>query len=78
MTTTSAADHPPRLLLTPEECALALGIGRTRIYDLIARGVLASVRIGKSRRIAIGDLERFIDSLRDDTSSLSSLRGTHV
>jgi excisionase family DNA binding protein len=42
---------PQRVLLTPEEAAEALGIGRTTVYALIKSGHIDSVRIGHLRRI---------------------------
>ncbi|NRA03543.1 MAG: helix-turn-helix domain-containing protein [Myxococcales bacterium] len=39
------------LLLTPEQAARYLSVGRTTIYDLIRSGDLASVKIGRLRRI---------------------------
>lgn len=62
----SVPDGPsgvPRLLLTPEEAAQALGIGRTELYRLLAEGFLPSVRIGGSRRISTEALDRFVHSL---------------
>ncbi len=53
-----------RLLLTVEEAADCLCVGRTYMFDLIARGVVPSVRIGKLRRIRPEDLERYVSSLR--------------
>ncbi|WP_217708412.1 helix-turn-helix domain-containing protein [Nonomuraea rhodomycinica] len=38
-----------RLLLTPVEAARALGVGRTKIYEIMASGALASVKIGRAR-----------------------------
>ena len=42
---------PDAILLRPEEAAHALGIGRAKVYVLIATGELRSVKIGGSRRI---------------------------
>lgn len=50
-------------LLTPEDVASVLQIGRTRVYELLTYGKLRSVRIGKSRRIRRSDLDEFISSL---------------
>jgi len=36
-----------KLLLTPEEAAEALGVGRSRVNDLMRTRQLPSVRIGK-------------------------------
>lgn len=48
-----------RLVYTVEETALLLGISRTHAYELVARGTLAHVRLG--RRIVIP--RRAIDEL---------------
>ncbi|MEK6206944.1 MAG: helix-turn-helix domain-containing protein [Chloroflexota bacterium] len=58
--------EPPRvapLLLKPEEAADALGIGRTRVYQLMREGELRSLKIGKSRRIPVAALEAFVGQL---------------
>ena len=52
-----------RLLLTVEEAADCLGIGRTSMFDLITRGVVPSVRIGKLRRVRPQELEGYVASL---------------
>jgi excisionase family DNA binding protein len=49
---------PGPLLLTPEEAATVLRIGRTRLYQLLATGDLPSIKLGGSRRIAVAALER--------------------
>ena len=36
------------LLLTPTQAARALGIGRSKLYELLQAGVLESVHIGAS------------------------------
>jgi excisionase family DNA binding protein len=50
-----------RLLLTPEEAAHCLSIGRTRVYALLASRQLASIQIGRSRRIPLTELTLFIE-----------------
>lgn len=52
-----------RLLLTVEEAADSLCIGRTYMFDLIISGVVPSVRIGKLRRVRPQDLENYVASL---------------
>jgi excisionase family DNA binding protein len=42
---------PPRLLLTVDEAAEQLGIGRTTAWSLIRSGALESVQIGRLRRV---------------------------
>jgi excisionase family DNA binding protein len=49
------------LLLTVEEAAKVMSLGRTRIYDLIASHELESLKVGKSRRIVAKSIERFIE-----------------
>lgn len=53
----------PRLMLTPEEAAMALGIGRTKVYELIASEVLTSVKIGTARRVSVANLVDFVNAL---------------
>ncbi len=52
-----------RLLLTPEKAAQALGIGRTKGYELIVSGAVASVKIGWSRRVSARALTEYVASL---------------
>jgi excisionase family DNA binding protein len=53
-----------KLLLKPEEAAELLSIGRSKVYELIGTGELASVRIGTSRRIPADALAEFVRELR--------------
>ena len=52
------------LLVTAAEAAATLGVGRTKLYELINRGELRPVHIGRSLRIPVAELERFVDALR--------------
>ena len=60
-----------RLLLTPTEAAHALGIGRSKLYELLRDGVVPSVTIGTCRRIIADDLAAVIESLRAATATVS-------
>ncbi len=60
-----------RLLLTPQEAADRLAIGRSKLYELLAAGALESVHIGSSRRIPVGALADFINGLRSKAGSPS-------
>ena len=53
-----------RLLLRPEEAAEVLGIGRSKLYDLMAIGEVEYVHIGSCRRIPVEGLHRYVDRLR--------------
>lgn len=52
-----------KLLLAPEEAAELLGIGRTKIFQLIATGEWRSVRIDRCRRVTPEALIDFVRTL---------------
>jgi excisionase family DNA binding protein len=49
--------------LTVPEAAEALAISRSKLYELLASGAIASVRIDGSRRIPIKALEEYVSCL---------------
>lgn len=51
------------LLLTPEEVAEALHVGRTKVYDLLRTRELSSVKVGGSRRIPATAVLDYIERL---------------
>jgi excisionase family DNA binding protein len=55
-----------QLLLTPTEAARALGIGRSKLYQLMKDGILESVHIGACRRIPTDALHSLVATLRGD------------
>jgi excisionase family DNA binding protein len=57
-----------QLLVTVDEAARRLSIGRSHLYEYLLRGSLRSVRIGRSRRIVSRDLEAFIEGLLQDST----------
>ena len=61
--------EPTRSFLTwsVRETAEATGLPVKSIYALIYKGMIPSFRIGRSRRIAPADLERFLASCREET-----------
>jgi excisionase family DNA binding protein len=53
-----------RLLLTVPEAAEALAISRSKLYELLASGAIASIRIDGSRRIPLtAALEEYVSRL---------------
>lgn len=56
------APEPDRLM-TAIEAATVLGIGRSKLYELMARGLIASVKVDRCRRFRQSDVERFIKDL---------------
>lgn len=55
-------------LLTPEEAAGRLRIGRTFIYLLLREGVIPSVKIGRVRRVRVRDVDKYVESLLSEQS----------
>jgi excisionase family DNA binding protein len=49
-----------KVALTPEEAAEALSISRSQMYILIAHDEIASITIGRLRRVPISALHEFI------------------
>lgn len=57
-----------RLLLRVPEVAQTLGLGKTKVEQLIATGVLPAVRIGKCVRISAKTLEKWIEQQEQASS----------
>jgi len=51
------------LLYRPEEAAEVLSLSRTTVYELMSSGTIASVKIGRSRRISHEALEQYVAGL---------------
>ena len=58
-----------KLLLTPEEVAEALGIGRTKVYELIRLGLIESVKINGCRRIPTVAVHEYVLRLRREAAA---------
>ena len=82
MTSTPSYRHshrpPPiadvRVLFTVEEAARALGIGRTRMFELIQDGHVETILIGRLRRIPVDALDTFVNRLRESPKTTASAR----
>lgn len=66
-----AEHHDPRgaevaLVLSMEQAAAMLGIGRTFMYALVRTGAVESVKIGRLRRVPTEAVQDFVTSLRAD------------
>jgi excisionase family DNA binding protein len=62
---------PTALLVSARDATRMLGVGRTTLYELINQGRLRPVHIGRSLRIPVAELERFVEALRaEDMTSL--------
>lgn len=49
------------VVYTPEEVAEILKIGRTKVYELLRRGVIRSVKVGALRRVPASALDEFLE-----------------
>lgn len=56
------------MLLRIPEVMNALGLGRTKIYELIASGELPVVRIGRAVRISTLTLEQWVNERQQQSS----------
>lgn len=63
-----ARDGITKLLLTIDEAARVLSVGRDKVYWLLHRGELRSVLVGASRRIPLRELEAYVERLLDATA----------
>jgi excisionase family DNA binding protein len=63
MTLTDQPTSHNRLAVSPAEAARMLGIGRTKLYELIAANQLTSIKIGTRRLIRVSAIEEFLDRL---------------
>ncbi len=54
-----------KLLITAGEAANLLGLGRTKVYELMAAGRIESVKIGRSRRLTVTGVHEFLERLKD-------------
>jgi excisionase family DNA binding protein len=52
-----------KLLVSPEEAAELLGVGRSTVYGLMRTLALPSVKIGRARRIPTAALREFVEGL---------------
>jgi excisionase family DNA binding protein len=56
------------MLFTPVQAAKIMNISRSHVYSMMNKGELGSVNIGRCRRITIGQMNEFIESLTEKTS----------
>jgi excisionase family DNA binding protein len=58
-------------LLSITEAGEALRLGETKVKQLVARGELLSVKIGKSRRIPVTAVREYVARLVNESASAS-------
>jgi excisionase family DNA binding protein len=54
-------------LLTVDEAAQRLGIGRSHAYVYVLRGELESVKLGRSRRVPAEAIDEYVKKLRAES-----------
>ncbi|MEV6272686.1 excisionase family DNA-binding protein [Kribbella sp. NPDC051936] len=52
-----------QILMTVEQAAKALSVGRTQMFKLIADGSVQSVLIGRSRRVSVDAIREYARKL---------------
>jgi excisionase family DNA binding protein len=57
------------LLYSVEEAAQLLGIGRTFMFELVATGQVASLKIGKRRKIPRSALDEYVARLASEQAA---------
>lgn len=50
-------------VLTPEEVAKELRLSRAKVYELLGRGAIRSIKIDTSRRVRRQDLDAYLEQL---------------
>jgi excisionase family DNA binding protein len=61
-----------KILLTVPEAAAALAISRSKLYELLAAGLIRSVRIDGSRRVPVRALEAYVSGLLDQEAAANA------
>lgn len=60
-----------RMLLRPREVAQATGYSRSKTYELIAAGVIPSMRVGKCVRVPVDALRKWIEQQTKENAAHS-------
>ncbi len=54
--------EPEKILISVAEAAQRVGLGRTKVYQLIDAGKFPHKRIGRALRVPVRELERWAES----------------
>ena len=58
------------LLLTVPQVAASLGLGRTKVYELIATEGLPVVKFGTATRVSLASLQKWVEKREKQSMSL--------
>lgn len=61
--TNTGTTFPAPLLVDVDEAARRLGLGRTKLYDLIGSGALRTVTVGRRRLVPVAALDELVADL---------------
>jgi excisionase family DNA binding protein len=50
-----------KVLLSLDEAAAAMSVGKTMIADLVRRNELKSIKVGRTRRIPLSSIHEFVN-----------------
>lgn len=64
----NSREAPPRLTYHVTEAAHALGISRSKLYQLIRAGEVAKTRIGGRSVVLANELERYLRHCADESA----------
>ncbi|HEV2640778.1 MAG TPA: helix-turn-helix domain-containing protein [Actinocrinis sp.] len=65
----------PRILLTVEEAADTIGIGRTTTFALVKSGELKSVKVGRLRRVPLAEVNAYTEQLMAEQDTTDTTEG---
>lgn len=60
---------PQPILVTVEEAAEMLSIGRTAAWELVRKRKLRSVKIGRTRRVPVSVIQEYIQQLLEEEAA---------
>ena len=60
-----------RILYRPSEAAEAIGVSRSRMYELLASGVIPSVQVGHVKRVPVDKLREWVKRQAEPNSAES-------
>jgi excisionase family DNA binding protein len=58
-----------RLLLRPDEAAHAMGLGRSKFFEMLAKGEIRSVKHGRNRLVPVEALREWIAKQLEESAA---------
>lgn len=60
----SSEDVPP-ILFSPEDLMRLLGLGRARVFELLRRQEIRSIKVGRMRKVSARALSDYVSNLEE-------------